>query len=413
MYPGSKWVIVRNTLQTLKLNTIPSFFKICPTAFIKHYNQETQVVTFRNGSQVIFLGENYADDKELNRFKGLECNGFLFEEINEMQEKTFYKGIERAGSHIIPKMPPPLILATCNPAKNWVKTLFYDRWLLGKLPDKWKYIPSKITDNPFIPEEYKESLKTMPKYEYEVFVNGNWELQERTGAEFYKYFRLDKHVGHCAYNPDLPIHISWDENVNPYLPCGIFQVQNKEIRFVDLILGVNPNNTIKDVCREFKFRYKNHKTGLFVYGDATSQKQDVKAEKGYNFFTLILNELKEYAPIKRVPASNPSVVMRGQFMNAVFYNGFEGISIMISPELKDAINDFTNTKEAADGTKLKRTVKNEKTGVSYQPEGHITDLTDYLVCRLFTDEYQKYQTGGIVSLARQTGANVLNERMRL
>ncbi|WP_323162251.1 hypothetical protein, partial [Pseudomonas fluorescens] len=90
--------LVRSTLQTLKLNTIPSFVKICPTNFVKKYNQDTQTVTFQNYSQIIFLGENYADDKELNRFKGLEVNGFLLEEINELQQKTFYKCIERAGS---------------------------------------------------------------------------------------------------------------------------------------------------------------------------------------------------------------------------------------------------------------------------------------------------------------------------
>jgi PBSX family phage terminase large subunit len=225
VYHKSKWVVVRNTLQTLKLNTIPSFRKICPIAFIKSYNQDTQTVTFTNESQIIFLGENYADDKDLNRFKGLECNGFLLEEINELQQKTFFKAIERAGSHILPKQPRPLILATCNPTNNWVKELVYDKWKLNGLPDNWLYIPSKITDNPYIPEDYKQSLKSMPPYEYEVFVNGNWDLQERTGAEFYKYFSLDKHVKPCHYNPDLPLHISWDENVNPYLPCGIFQIQ--------------------------------------------------------------------------------------------------------------------------------------------------------------------------------------------
>lgn len=412
MYPNSKWVIVRNTLQTLKLNTIPSFRKICPQSFIKNYNQDTQTVTFTNGSQLIFLGENYADDKELNRFKGLECNGFLLEEVNELQQKTFYKCIERAGSQILSKQPKPLILATCNPASNWVKELFYDRWKLNSLPDTWLYIPSKITDNPFIPEDYKESLKTMPPYEYEVFVNGNWDLQERNGAEFYKYFSMDKHVSPCNYEPSLPLHISWDENVNPYLPCGIFQVQGKDIRFIDLILGVNPRNTIKDVCKEFSNRYPNHKSGLFVYGDATSQKEDVKQEKGYNFFSIVLKELHKYNPQKRVPPSNPSVVMRGQFFNAVLYNNFGGISFKIAPQLKEAISDFSNTKEAADGTKAKITVKDAKSGISYQQYGHITDLSDYLLCKLFPSDYQSFQTGGVVSFSR-SGSGNKSERLRL
>ena len=412
-YPGSKWCIVRDSLQTLKRTTIPSFSKVCPQSFIKSYNQDLQTVTFTNGSQILFFGENFADDKELNRFKGLEVNGFLLEEINELQQKTFYKCIERAGSHIIPNGPKPLILATCNPANNWVKTLIYNKWKLNEMPDNWLYIPSKITDNPHIPAEYLESLKSMPKYEYEVFVNGNWDLQERTGAEFYKYFNLDKHVGKCTYNPALPLHISIDENVNPYLPLGIFQINDKDVRFIDLILGVNPKNTIKDVCAEFKFRYPHHQSGLFIYGDATSQKEDVKQEKGYNLFRIIENELIQYRPNMRVSQSNPSVKTRGEFINTILYNDFGGIQFMISDKLAEAINDFCNTKEAADGTKDKTKVKDAKSGVSYQPFGHISDLTDYMLCEAFKIEYEKFLRGDITNYVRHIGVMEVNSSHRL
>lgn len=413
MYPKSKWCVVRSTLQTLKLNTIPSFTKICPTNFVKKYNQDTQTVTFQNDSQIIFLGENYADDKELNRFKGLEVNGFLLEEINELQQKTFYKCVERAGSQIIDKQPKPIILATCNPANNWVKDLIYNKWKNGTLPNNWLYIPSKITDNPFIPKDYLESLKSMPRYEYEVFVEGNWDLQERTGAEFYKYFSLDKHVKPCHYEPSLPLHISWDENVNPYLPCGIFQISNKQVRLIDTILGVNPRNTIKDVCNEFKRKYPNHNSGLFIYGDATSQKEDVKQEKGHNFFKLIQNELMSYRPIMRVSKSNPSVIMRGNFFNTILFSNFGDIEFIINPDCKEAIQDFTNTKEASDGSKDKTKVKDAKSGVSYQPFGHISDLTDYLICEAFKNEYQIYQKGDITQYARPIGNAPVNTKHRL
>lgn len=404
MYPKSKWCVVRSTLQTLKLNTIPSFVKICPTTFVKKYNQDTQTVTFQNDSQIIFLGENYADDKDLNRFKGLEVNGFLLEEVNELQQKTFYKCIERAGSQIIPKQPKPIILATCNPANNWVKELIYNKWKTNTLPDNWLYIPSKITDNPFIPLDYLESLKSMPRYEYEVFVEGNWDLQERTGAEFYKYFSLDKHVSSTThYEPSLPLHISWDENVNPYLPVGIFQIQGKQIRMIDEILGINPKNTIRDVCNEFKFRYPNHNAGLFIYGDATSQKEDVKQEKGHNFFKLIQIQLESYKPIMRLAKSNPSIVMRGNFINTILFSNFGDIEILISSNCKTAVQDFTNTKEASDGTKDKTKVKDTKSGISYQMYGHLSDLTDYLICEAFKNEYQMFQRGDVTQYVRKIG----------
>jgi len=416
IYPGSKWVVIRDSLQTLKRTTIPSFFKICPTSFVKSYNQETQTVTFSNGSQIIFFGENFADDKELNRMKGLECNGFLFEEINECQQKTFYKAIERAGSHIIPgdkKQPKPLILATCNPANNWVKELVYNKWKTDTMPKNWLYIPSKITDNPFIPVEYLESLKSMPRYEYEVFVEGNWDLQERTGAEFYKYFSLDGHVTTCYYNPNLPLHISVDENVWPYFPMGVFQISEKDIRMIDEILAVNPKNTVKGLCDEFKFRYKHHEAGLFIYGDATSQKEDVKQQKGHNLFRLIEIELAKYRPIMRVAKSNPSVKTRGEFFNTVLFSNFMGISFCIDPKCTNAISDFSNTKEASDGGKDKTKVKDVKSGVSYQPFGHISDLTDYMICEAFKNEYQSFLRGDVTQYVRKMGTNLINEKHRM
>lgn len=393
-FHNSKWVVVRNNLQTLKRTTIPSFNKICPTSFIKTYNQDTQTVTFTNGSQILFLGENYDDDKELNRFRGIECNGFLLEEVNELQEVTFYKCIERAGSHIIPNQPKPMILATANPANNWVKTNIYDKYKADALPHNWLYIPSKITDNPYIPADYLESLKSMPRYQYEVFVEGNWDIQLKVGGEFYKCFELDKHVRQCPYNPNLPLHISFDENVNPYLPMGIYQIDGRHIMQIDEIAGVNPNNTIKAVCGEFSRKYPSHNAGLFIYGDATSKKADVKLEQGHNFFRLITDALAQYKPRLRVGTSNPSVAMRGSFINAVFENEFDGIKITFDPLCKRSINDFVLTKESADGTKNKEMETDPTTKVRSQKVGHYSDCFDYMIVQAFADSFAKYQRGG-------------------
>ena len=76
----SRWAIVRKDLKTIKRNTLPDWNKIKPTNFIRSYNQDTQTVTFKNGSEIIFFGENYDDDKELTRWRGLSVNGFLLDE---------------------------------------------------------------------------------------------------------------------------------------------------------------------------------------------------------------------------------------------------------------------------------------------------------------------------------------------
>lgn len=395
-YPGSRWAVVRRDLPTIKRNTIPSFKQILDSGIgreLKNVNETTLTYTFKNGSEVLFMSESYDTDKELDRFKGLEVNGFGLEELNELQEVTFDKCIERAGSWNKVKIKPR-ILGTCNPSPGWVKTRIYDPWRKGTLRAAWSFIPASINDNPHISDLYKENLKTLPTYQYEVFVNGNWEIRLKTGGEFYKCFDIGRNIQDVVYRPDLPVHLSFDDNVNPYLPIGIYQIEGKTLYLVDEIAGINPGNTIRSVCNEFIRKYPSHTAGMFIYGDATADKEDTKLEKGFRFYRLVMDNLKKYRPSSRVSQSNPGVVPRGNFINTIFEKGFNGIEIVIGRNCKYTIEDLTNVKEAADGRKLKQVTTDPKTGVSYQKYGHFSDILDYVTVQAFRSDFILYERGG-------------------
>ena len=87
-YPKSRWCVIRKSLSEIKLNTLPSFWKICPTNFVTQWNKSEFTCLFRNGSQIIFKGENISDDPELQWMDGLEVNGFLLEQAEELSQKT-------------------------------------------------------------------------------------------------------------------------------------------------------------------------------------------------------------------------------------------------------------------------------------------------------------------------------------
>ena len=146
--------------------------------YLQKWDGQTMTATFKNGSQIMFMAESYDGDKELNKFRGLEINGAGIDEVNEIQEVTFNKVIERSGSWNGGGVIPVKIAMTCNPTHGWVKTRIYDKWETNSLPDGWKYIPAKLTDNPYLSQEYIESLKkNMPEYEYQVFVEGRWDVK--------------------------------------------------------------------------------------------------------------------------------------------------------------------------------------------------------------------------------------------
>jgi hypothetical protein len=427
MFPRSRWAVVRDTLATLKRNTIPSFRKICPDSFCvggsldSAYNQDTQTVTFKNGSQIIFFAENFDADKELFRWRGLEVNGFILEEINELQKKSFNKAIERAGTHVVRdgKQPIPLILATMNPSQNWTKQTFYQPAMSGTLPKKWHYQTSRIFDNVFMSAEYIESLKTLPKHEYQIFVDGDWNVTAQTGGEFYRSFNLQQHTianemspvtGRPElYDPTRPIHISFDENVNPYITATVWQMFENDQRFalpnhvvrvlvqIDEFCLTQPNNKIDKLCERISERYSGHETGVFIYGDATSRKDDVKLEVGANLYTIIMDRLRKFNPINRVPLSNPSIVQRGNFQNSVFEVYFRDNAILIGSNCRNSSADYLNVKQDSDGTKKKSTEMNTETKVTFQPFGHTSDANDYFVIVALRDDYEFYLKGSPVA----------------
>ena len=194
LFPRSRWAIVRKDGPTLRRNTIPSIEKVRQTlgagvdCWLGKLNGSTWVYRARNGSELLLFAEGYAHDPDLDRWKGLEVNGFGLEEANELQDKSFYKSMERAGSWIIPPsaderarglekaelQPPPLVLLTFNPADNWVRSTFYDPFEEGTLAAPYYYLPATIFDNPFVSQDYLDSLKNLPPAEYERFVLGKW-----------------------------------------------------------------------------------------------------------------------------------------------------------------------------------------------------------------------------------------------
>lgn len=221
-YPRSRWVVIRKTFPDLKRTTYPSFFSILHNglqAYVKTF--VNGVVTFKNDSELIFMAESFNEDKELNRFRGLEVNGAGLDEVNELQEVTFYKVQERIGSWNQAVGNPPIVcLATCNPANNWVKDVIYNRFKDGTLPEKWSYISSKITDNPYISAEYLESLKELPPIQYQRFVEGDWDVMDEVSNPFLYNWEDAKHIDDSVVlNENIPVYICVDFNINPL--CAI------------------------------------------------------------------------------------------------------------------------------------------------------------------------------------------------
>lgn len=288
-------------------------------------------------------------------------------------------------------------IITFNPISDthWLKKRFFDR-----VDDEVYLMNTTYKDNAFLDDDYKHHLMNRVRENenlYKVYVLGDWGKTD-FGGEFLKAWSTNKHTKQIQYNPSLAIWLSIDENVNPYFPCGVFQItDDNEVRLINEFALKNPRNTVDEMARSITTLLKvyKHQGAVYLCGDATSQKDDVKVEKGYDLFRLLISKITDYKVIRRVPPSNPNVRPSADFFNAILQYNEQGISFYADERCRTAILDYENTKEDKNGKVDKKTVTDPITKVSYQPYGHIVDLSRYLITTVFASEYQKFQSGAI------------------
>lgn len=264
-------------------------------------------------------------------------------------------------------------------------------------PGKFVVISSAYHNSENLPSGWIEGRKSiLPKHLHDMLIYGN--PFAKSGGEFYKGFDRARHVGKAGYDASLPLHITFDFNVNPYITLCVWQIAGKAARQIDEVCLSNPRNNTMALCREFKKRYQGHSAGLFVYGDPSGKHSDTRSEKGYNDFKIIKNELESMHPTMRVAVKAPAVVVRGNFINLIFEQELYDISILIDERCKNTILDYNMLKEAADGTKHKE--KAQENGVSFEKYGHTSDANDYFLCEAFKNEFSRYLRGGKESNGR-------------
>lgn len=269
-------------------------------------------------------------------------------------------------------------------------------------------------DNKWLPNEFRAMLMDLKRtnpYYYTVYCLGNWG-NKQLGGLFYKKFDIGKNTKVNEYRPDLPLHVSFDFNVNPYMSCTIWQLQENTAYNIDEIACSSPNNDTRSVCREIMYRYRNHRTGMFIYGDPSGRQEDTRSEQGFNDYTIIENELAQFRPELRIANAHPPVHMRGQFINSIFDYNFNGLYIYINEKSVYLKNDLLFGKEAADGTKHKEKVKGDN-GTSYEKYHHHSDSFDYFICEAWNEHFETYQNGDMSNYKRITGHSVKNDKLRL
>lgn len=414
-----------------------------------------QIVCLANGALIDFGG---LDDPE--KIKGIsDYKRVLMDEFTEFDEPDFKQVRKRlrgeAGQQVI---------TTFNPISesHWIKKKVYDA-------EKWHDIPMTVTlggrtlpleltkvkaikmnnarhiMNPRTGEMYEHAPDTViiqttylnnfwvvgspdgtygyydeqciadfekdrvndPDF-YNVYALGEWGVIQ-TGSEFFSSFKRPTHTGPVPYDPKLPIHISVDSNVLPYITITYWQIETEwpyydeekekwllgvQIRQIGETTAEAPYNTVRKAAKLATKRLKGYNSPFPVYlhGDASTKAANNIDDEKRSFMDLFIDTLtNEGLTVEdKVGKKNPSVPMSGEFINAIYEGHLPGLSIFIGDECKVSIEDYMSVQKDVNGGILKTRVKNKITMQTYEEHGHISDTKRYIVCDALKEEFTKF-----------------------
>lgn len=186
MYAGSRWLMGRSKLKSLKETTLNTFFDLASKLNLSnqfHYNAQANIIYWNNGSEIIlkdlFL---YPSDPNFDSLGSLEITGAFIDECNQIVYKAWQIVTSRCRYKLKEFGLIPKILGSCNPAKNWTYKEFYKADRDNILDISKKFIQALPTDNPHLPKSYLDSLLALDKNSKERLYFGNWEYDDDPSA---------------------------------------------------------------------------------------------------------------------------------------------------------------------------------------------------------------------------------------
>ena len=268
-YPETRYLIGRSKYTQLRLTTMKTLIDVLNWMELKpeiHYNlnNQTNVLTFINKSEIVFKDlAYYPSDSEYDSLGSLEITGAFLDEASQIDYKAYSVVKSRIRYKLTKYNLIPKLLLTTNPTQGWLKKEFYLPYLDDSLEQNKKFVQSLPTDNPFLPESYLETLRTLPPESYKRLYLGDWNFSDDINNLFQyeniinsmfsldinqtneKYLSVD--VG--RFGTDLSVIIAWVGNVivdiQTYQKSSITQLST-EVESYMKSFGVKRTNVIVD-----------------------------------------------------------------------------------------------------------------------------------------------------------------------
>lgn len=244
-----------------------------PNKWIKKINETRMTIRLVNGTIIECKGADNPDT-----LRGVGLHFVVLDEFQDMKPDVWTTVLRptlaSTGGHA-------LFIGTPKSFNH-----LYELYVLGQKEDyikllQWESWQYPTITSPFIPKsEIDAARRDMDEKSFKQEFEASFETM--AGRVYYPFDRR-KHVGDYPFDPDLPIWVGQDFNIDP-MSSVIFQPQrNGELWAIDEI--VLPGSNTVEVCDELEKRYWRYQDKMTIYPDpAGGQRQHARGETDLDIF---------------------------------------------------------------------------------------------------------------------------------
>ena len=341
-YPGVTGLVGAQTYTLLRDTTLKQYFEHLDNMGFREgyhydYQKSEEILKFKNGSEILFRHL-----QEPNKLKSLNLAFVELEEMSDTPESTFKMLISRLRQTIKPEWKKNgfkyRLFGHTNPesSKGWIYKYF-----VGEKPDNYRLIQAPTTQNKFLEPDYVESMKELYDEEY-YRINVLGEFGDYTSGLIVKNFS-NENIKELHYRPDLPLHLTFDFNVDP-MSCILAHVAGGKVFYFDEF--ILENTTTQGTMDEVLKKYPAHKTDIIINGDASGDNRSTQSE--VSNYVIIRNALKRHYPNNKIKFDlrpyNPPIKNRIASFNAMIRNHNGERKIFIDKRCKWLLYNIYNLK---------------------------------------------------------------------
>lgn len=214
-YPGTRYIVGRTVLQTLKQTTMVTLFevlKLMGLSVDKHYtfNGQSNTFKFYNESEIILKNLEYTPaDPNYESLQGYEVSAVMVDESSQITQTCYNILKSRIRYKLNEYKLIPKILLTANPGDNFLKRLFYLPFIEDNLEPNKKFVQSLITDNPHVNKDYIKTLESLPEQQRRRLMLGDWDYTSDIN-QIFEFDSISNSLYRFEPNPNDKIIISLD-----------------------------------------------------------------------------------------------------------------------------------------------------------------------------------------------------------